>query len=283
MQRTMPLGKKPMKKLTPVSPESGTSEETAGSTSSSPVGNAALSLQESMAVDIKNIHALLLQLTSNVSEVKLAIQSLQDSQDKLGAHIVEAENRISKIEDNEMGVKKKVKKMEQQLSTALDRIEDLENRSRRNNLRILGFPKGVEEGNPVKFLQEALPDLLDLDAGQSLEIERAHQTLGPRPVPEQHPRAFIVKFLRYPTRDLLLLAAKNLSQLKWRDHRIFIFPDWSRELQLKRQWFWEVRRTLREKNIKYGLFYPAILKITRNGETRSFTDLMEAKKYLAQE
>uniref|UniRef100_H3AL51 L1 transposable element RRM domain-containing protein n=1 Tax=Latimeria chalumnae TaxID=7897 RepID=H3AL51_LATCH len=268
------VGKKPMKKLGLVSPESGTSEETAGSMSSSPVGNAALSSQESMAVDIKNIHALLLQLTSNVSE---------DSQDKLGARIVEAENRISKIEDDETGVKKKVKKMEQQLSTALDRIEDLENRSRRNNLRILGFLEGAEEGNPVKFLQGALPDLLDLDAGQSLEIEWAHQTLGPRPVPEQHPRAFIVKFLRYPTRDLLLRAAKNLSQLKWRDHRIFIFSDWSRELQLKRQQFWEIRRMLREKNIKYGLFYPAILKITHNGETQSFTDLMEVKKYLAQE
>uniref|UniRef100_H2ZTJ7 L1 transposable element RRM domain-containing protein n=1 Tax=Latimeria chalumnae TaxID=7897 RepID=H2ZTJ7_LATCH len=231
---------------------------------------------------IRNNHTLLIQLTSGISEVKVAIQGLQDSQDKLGACIMEAENRISKIEDRELGTEQNCKYLKQHLTTALERIEDLENRSRRNNLRIMGFPEGVEDGNPVKFLQEVLPELLDLEEGQILEIERAHRTLAPRPTPEQRPRAFIVKFLRYPIRELLLRLARNKSQIKWKDHRISLFPDWSRDLQLKRQRFWEVRRLLREKNIKYGLFYPAILKVTYNGETLSFMDPGEVKKFLAQ-
>uniref|UniRef100_H3A0E7 L1 transposable element RRM domain-containing protein n=1 Tax=Latimeria chalumnae TaxID=7897 RepID=H3A0E7_LATCH len=213
-------------------------------------------------------------LTSGISEVKIAIQGLQDSQDKLGARVMEAENRISKIEDRELGTEQDCKYLKQHLTTALERIEDLENRSRRNNLRILGFPEGVEEGNPVKFLQEILPELLDLEEGQILEIERAHHTLAPRLTPEQRPRAFIVKFLHYPIRELLLCSARNKFQIKWKDHRISLFPDWSRDLQQKRQRFWE-------KNIKYGLFYPAILKVTHNGETLSFTDPGEVKKFLA--
>uniref|UniRef100_H3A1Z4 L1 transposable element RRM domain-containing protein n=1 Tax=Latimeria chalumnae TaxID=7897 RepID=H3A1Z4_LATCH len=267
------VGRKPVKKLAPASPASATSEETAGSAESSPVDKPTMSSLDSLAADIRNNRTLLIQLTSGISE---------DSQDKLGARIMEAENRISKIEDRELGTEQNCNYLKQHLTTALERIEDLENRSRRNNLRILGFPEGVEDGNPVKFLREILPELLDLEEGQLLEIERAHHTLATRPMPEQHPRAFIVKFLCYPTRELFLHLARNKSQIKWKDHRISLFPDWSRDLQQKRQCFWEVRRSLREKNIKYGLFYPAILKVTHNGETLSFTDPSEVKKFLAQ-
>uniref|UniRef100_H3A9M4 L1 transposable element RRM domain-containing protein n=1 Tax=Latimeria chalumnae TaxID=7897 RepID=H3A9M4_LATCH len=267
------VGKKPVKKSAPASPASATSEETAGSLESSPADKPAMSSLDSLADDIKNNYTLLVQLTSGISE---------DLQDKLGARVLEAENRISKTEDRELGTEQDCKYLKQHLATALERIEDLENRSRRNNLRILGFPEGAEDGNPVKFLQEILPELLDLEVGQTLEIERAHHTLAPRPTSEQRPRAFIMKFLRYPIRELLLRTARNKSQIKWKDHRISFFPDWSRDLQQKRQRFWEVRRSLREKNIKYGLFYPAILKVTYNGETLSFTDPGEVKKFLAQ-
>uniref|UniRef100_H3AG66 L1 transposable element RRM domain-containing protein n=1 Tax=Latimeria chalumnae TaxID=7897 RepID=H3AG66_LATCH len=213
-----------------------------------------------MAEDIKTIHSLLLQLTSSVTEVKTAIHNLQQSQDRLGARINEVENRVSKVEDEGQEESQRRRQLEQRLAAA----------------------KGVEGGNPMQFLQSVIPGLLGLDKEQLLEIERAHRALGPRPAPGQRPRAFIVKLLRFPTRELLLRTARLKGQLNWKENRISLFPDWSRDLQIKRQRFWETRKILREQNIKYGLFYPAVLKITLNGETRAFTDPEEVKKFLAE-
>uniref|UniRef100_H3A1B4 L1 transposable element RRM domain-containing protein n=1 Tax=Latimeria chalumnae TaxID=7897 RepID=H3A1B4_LATCH len=214
-----------------------------------------------MAEDIKNIHLLLLQLTSSVAEVKEAINNLQQSQDCLGARVTEVECRVSRIKDAEQEELQRRQQMEQRLTVAVE---------------------GVEGGNPMQFLQSVLPDLLGLDKERHLEIERAHRALGPRPAPDQRPKAFIIKLLRFPTRELLLRTARLKGQLVWRESRISLCPDWSRDLQIKRQRFTEARRMLQDHNIKFGLFYPAILKITVNGETRSFTEPEEVKKFLSE-
>uniref|UniRef100_H3BCX5 L1 transposable element RRM domain-containing protein n=1 Tax=Latimeria chalumnae TaxID=7897 RepID=H3BCX5_LATCH len=220
--------------------------------------------------DIKNIMA----------EVKSAIQNLQTSRDNLGIRITETENRISRIEDDRTTDNQRIQQLEQQLTIAADHIDDLENRSRCNNVRIMGFPEGVEEGNPMAFLQRVLPGSLDLEAGADLEMERAHRALGPHPAQGQCPRAFIVKLLQYPTHERLLGAARRKGQVMWQENQISLYPDLSRDLQMKRQWSGDIRKLLQEKQLKYGMFYPAILKITVNGETTAFTSPEEDRKFI---
>uniref|UniRef100_H3B537 L1 transposable element RRM domain-containing protein n=1 Tax=Latimeria chalumnae TaxID=7897 RepID=H3B537_LATCH len=231
-------------------------------------------INNTMAEDIKNMYELLKQLTSSVAEMKSAILNLQASQDNLGLRITET------IEDDNASDNQQIQQLEHCLTTATERIDDLENRSRRNNVRIVGFPEGVEEGNPVAFLQKVLPGLLDLEEGADLEMEHAHRALGPRPAQGQRPRAFIIKLLRYPTRKRLLGAARHKGQVMWQDYQISLYPDLSWDLQMKRQQFGEMRKLLQERKLKYGMFYPAILKITVNGETTAFTSPEKAKKFI---
>lgn len=61
-----------------------------------------------------------------------------------------------------------------------DKIDEIENQSRRQNLRLVGFPEGVESRNAVDFLKEWLPKILDQE-DEMYEIERAHRTLQRRP------------------------------------------------------------------------------------------------------
>uniref|UniRef100_H2ZSV1 L1 transposable element RRM domain-containing protein n=1 Tax=Latimeria chalumnae TaxID=7897 RepID=H2ZSV1_LATCH len=234
-----------------------------------------------MAEDIKNIHILLKQLTSSMAEVKSAIQNLQTSHDRLCVRITESEHRVSKIKDDRASDNQRIQQLEQRLTTATGRIDDLENRSQRNNVRIIGFSEGVEEGNPMAFLQKVFPGLSDLEVGADLEMEQAHRALGARPIQGQCPRAFIIKLLRYPTCEYLLLAARLKGQVKWQEHQISLYPDLSRDLQMKWQQFQDVRKLLQVKRIKYGMFHPAILKITVNGETMAFSSLEEAKKFIS--
>lgn len=46
------------------------------------------------------------------------------------------------------------KHMEYEILTLKDKVDDLENRSRRNNLRLVGFPEGVEGRDAVSFVEE---------------------------------------------------------------------------------------------------------------------------------
>uniref|UniRef100_H2ZUV7 L1 transposable element RRM domain-containing protein n=1 Tax=Latimeria chalumnae TaxID=7897 RepID=H2ZUV7_LATCH len=207
---------------------------------------------EGMSRDIKNIYVLLQKVAGDIESLKENVQNLESGMRDLG----------------------------KKLETALMKVDNLENRSRRNNIRIVGFPENVE-GNPITFLTKKIPELLGLESGLDLEIECAHHTLAPRPAPGQRPRAFIIRFLKFQTKELILRAARSKGTIRWKGNGIHFFPDLSRDLQSRRQWFAGVHRWLREKGIQYGMFYPAVLKITFNGATTAFSTPEEAEAFLS--
>ncbi len=75
---------------------------------------------------------------------------------------------------------RKIKLLEEQNKTLLDRVDDLENRSQRANLRILNVPEDSEKGQPVvQFVSEMLMEVMGKDVfDKPPELERAHRTLG---------------------------------------------------------------------------------------------------------
>ncbi|KAJ1119395.1 hypothetical protein NDU88_007581 [Pleurodeles waltl] len=79
------------------------------------------------------------------------------------ARMEEEETRISHLEDD-IGFQKTTREtMEKQLEDTQWKLTDLEDRLRRNNLRVLGIPEGVEGSDPRGFMvalfKEAFPDL----------------------------------------------------------------------------------------------------------------------------
>lgn len=53
------------------------------------------------------------------------------------------------------------------------KLNDLEGRSRRNNIRIVGIPEGAEKGRPTEFVAELIKELFE-DFSNPLIIDRAH-------------------------------------------------------------------------------------------------------------
>uniref|UniRef100_H2ZV31 L1 transposable element RRM domain-containing protein n=1 Tax=Latimeria chalumnae TaxID=7897 RepID=H2ZV31_LATCH len=211
---------------------------------------------------------------------KNTIQMLQYSVDNLGKKITNAESRISSIEDENHSRDLQLQHLHSRLTAAVDHIDNLENWSHRNNVRILGFLEGAEEGNPSAFLSTILPELLGLDPVAPLDIEQAHCSLGPRPPPDRRPHAFIVKLLRYTTRDKTLRATREKDSVTWRDKKISFYPDLSRDLQQRRQRFSEAHRRLQDWGIRYGMFYPATLKVTYNGIASAYSSPEDVLNFL---
>lgn len=64
-----------------------------------------------------------------------------------------------------------------QLEVALSRIDDLENRLRRDNFRIRGLPETITD--IPKAVQDLIKNLIPSIPPHKLELDRAHRSLGP--------------------------------------------------------------------------------------------------------
>lgn len=93
------------------------------------------------------------------------------------------------------------------IETVWTRVEDLENRSHRNNVRLLGLTEGKEGANLKECIEKILSEGLGLDVDSEFEIERAHRSPGSRPDYDQPPRLIMIKFLHSTARDKVLKAA----------------------------------------------------------------------------
>ncbi|KAJ1121196.1 hypothetical protein NDU88_009318 [Pleurodeles waltl] len=68
---------------------------------------------------------------------------------------------------------------DQELLYLCSKVIDLEDRSRRDKVRFLGFPEEIEEADAQSFLKNILPQLTGLTFDPPLEFQRAHR-LGPK-------------------------------------------------------------------------------------------------------
>uniref|UniRef100_H2ZSJ6 L1 transposable element RRM domain-containing protein n=1 Tax=Latimeria chalumnae TaxID=7897 RepID=H2ZSJ6_LATCH len=202
--------------------------------------------------------------------IKIKMTEIDNKLDAMYKRFDEMESRISTLEDHEEEKSAKMADREKKLQKAWDRVEDLENRSRCNNISLMGLPEGVENGRPIDFLKKNLPALLDLLEGEDLEIERAHRSLAPKPKTNQHPRPIIMRLLKFQTRELILRRAREKQIVTWENHRLAFFQDLSKEVQQETKAFMECKRILWDRAVKCLMAYPAILWIHHEEQWHSF-------------
>ncbi len=152
-------------------------------------------------------------------------------------------NTMEKMETTINSHHDSLETMETTVSTLKDQIQklqeqqqDLENRSRHQNLRIIGIPKDVEKGRPTDFMSGFFSEVLgeDLPDLQSVVLDRAHRTLAPKPRAGDRSRAMIVHLHYFSDKAKILQASRKHGELTFRGARVHIFPDMSAELS--RRW-----------------------------------------------
>lgn len=96
------------------------------------------------------------------------------------------------------------------------KVDDLEKRSRRCNLRVIGIPESVKGPHLIKFLQARLPELLNIQEECSgMVVERAHCLGLTRPEPNSRPRAVIFKSLSFVHKEAICTASRRHKDLRW--------------------------------------------------------------------
>lgn len=170
-----------------------------------------------------------------------------------------------------------VTKLTSQVDDLKEKCEDMEGRMRRGNIHIAGVPEQPGSSSPAT-VSKLLREMLEL--GREVKIDRSHHSLAPRK-PGDKPRTIIAK-LHYD-RDCMeiLQKARERAPLNYNGNQVTIFPDYTASVARARAAFSDVRRVLRgRQGVRYGLLFPARLRITHDEEEKEFRNAIEAMGYV---
>ncbi|KAJ1091394.1 hypothetical protein NDU88_004520 [Pleurodeles waltl] len=118
---------------------------------------------------------------------------------------------------------------DQELLYLRSKLTDLEDRSRRNNVRFLGFPEGIEGTDILSYLRDTLPELADITFDPPLEFQRAHRLGLKRQNGQDRPRPIIACFLWHGQVRQLLQLSRRQGQLRLGPLEIRLSADFSKE------------------------------------------------------
>lgn len=141
---------------------------------------------------IKSLKAdFLTRLDGILSAVEETKKELADCIER----ITQAEVRVSTVEDEHAALPELVQNWKSKNKELEEKVIDMKTRSWLNNLREVGLPEDAEGQDPCSFLEQWLPEALDMAHLRSpLVMERVHR-IGPKRGTGAPPRALIMKFL----------------------------------------------------------------------------------------
>ena len=203
------------------------------------------------------------------------IKKVQSDINELKASLEQTE---TVLEEKVAKAKKKVEKPQEQINELWDyqvdperlefterKIVDLENQSRRNNLRLDGKSEKKNEtwDECEQDVQSLIKDKLRI--GENMVIERVHrikkkgnsENLG-------KPRTIVCRLLHYKDKAKILTNAKKLK-----DKYVFINEDFSYETMELRKEVWEkIKKHRTEAKVAY-LHYRTVVVTRRNNQDLS--------------
>lgn len=197
---------------------------------------------------------------------------------KLTGTMGDMEEALTGCTDDMVGMKTTIVSLTSKVAMLENKCEDLESRSRRNNIRIIGVEEGPDSCSPTA-VAVLLKDAFSLD--KEPLVDRSHRTLQPKPKPGERPRAIVCRLHYHRDCVDILRRARELQRIKVGGTTVSVFPDYTAKVARAQAAFNEVKRLLRGiDGAKYGLFHPANLLITYQGIEKKFTSAEDAKEYV---
>lgn len=188
-------------------------------------------------------------------------------------HIVE--NRVTSGETRISTLEERMQAMEQSQHAHLLEaqemklhLEEMEDRSRRNNLRLWGIPEATGQEDLAATATAIFQGLLD-NPPPHLEIDRIHRTLGPKSTDPARPCDVLCRLHRYAQKETLLRKAWDQGEVEFDGAHIQILPDLSRATLQRRAMLKPVLELTRNLGCTYRWGYP--LAVIFRTDRASFT------------
>ena len=233
-------------------------------------------LKNALTDDFDALKSELRAVRSEIANTSAAIRS---EINQMKADIQDVTGGLSTWSDEVTSLQTTVTSLQSQVVILKDRCEDMEGRMRRGNIRIVGVDEHPNSSTP-ESVSKMLKETLQLD--REMKIDRSHRIRAPRgPKDQDRPHVIIAKLHSDGDAAEILRRARDRAPLMYRGKRISIFPDYTSSVARARAAFTDVRKELRDrKGVRYGLLYPAKLRITFNNQDKEFVDPKKAMEYV---
>ncbi|KAL7395108.1 hypothetical protein ABVT39_010257 [Epinephelus coioides] len=232
-------------------------------------------LQAALSDNLTSIKSELLalktELFGSVSSIKTDVAGLK-------ATVAEMEQFLSTHSDYIVTLQNRVEYLSKECTRLDNKCEDLEWRARRQNIWIIGVPEDEPTSLSAAGVSKLLMEAFSLN--EEPLVDRAHRSLMPKPKPGERPCAIVAKLHYFSDCSIILKKARELQRVKLCNMTISIFPDHSARTAARAA-FNDVRRQLCEiEGVRFGLLYPARLRVTYGGQQRDFMLPEEATVFI---
>ncbi len=160
-------------------------------------------------------------------------------------------------------------------------MTDMEDRSRRNNVRLVGLPEGMEGPDAAGFLRANLSKWIPSLRGRDIEIDRAHRVYDGGRGSDQ-PRTLIFRVL---TDQNILKGARARRTGEVRNRtmsQLLFFPDFSPAYSDQEKGIWSrFWRRWTALGLQPFLIDPAVIKLRHKGEQRSYDSPQKAEDFIS--
>uniref|UniRef100_A0A5F8H346 L1 transposable element RRM domain-containing protein n=1 Tax=Monodelphis domestica TaxID=13616 RepID=A0A5F8H346_MONDO len=209
-------------------------------------------------------------------------QKTKDEIQSLRTRIQQPESSDLTMQQDTIKQNQKNEKIEENMKHLIHKTEDLENRSRRDNLRIIGLPEDPDKRKSLdiilqEVIKENCPDILEQEG--KVEIDRIHRSppvLNPQLTT---PSNVIAKFKNYHTKEKVLQAAKKKS-FRYQGTTVRITQDLAASTLKKRKAWNMIFRKARGLGLQPRINYPVKLIILLQGEVWAFNKIRELQEFV---
>lgn len=216
----------------------------------------------------------------SLNRLETSVGEIKQQMEKLDKRLTTVEHRVSNAEDRSIRHERALGYLLRREARLTAKQDDMENRLRRNNIRVYGIPEEAEGKEMVPFMVEFFRTTLTLKDDVEIKLERALRAMAPKPKTKASTRSIIVRFLDFSVKQAVLQQAWKQRDITFQGQKVYFDQDYSPDVQRKRKQVREVIKRLREKNIKAQSPYPAQLKVFLDTGVKVFPSLLEAQSFL---
>ncbi len=166
------------------------------------------------------------------------VKELREELEVIATTTKQTRDRVDSVQAAAREDRRTVTDLRNQLERLTEKITDMEDRSRSNNVRLVGLPEGAEGSNAAGFLRVNLSKWIPSLKGRDIEIDQAHRVYdGGRG--SDRPRTLIFRVLRWHDRSEILKGARQAYPVKCAQDNVTLlfFPDFSPATMIRRKAF----------------------------------------------
>ncbi len=222
------------------------------------------------------------KLRKDIQATNNSVKELREEFEAMVTTAKQTRDRVDSVQADTREDRRTVMDLRNKLERLTEKMTDMEDRCRRNNVRLVGLPEGMEGSDAAGFLRANLSKWIPSLRSCDIEIDRAHRIYDGGRVSDR-PRTLIFLVLRWHDRSEILKGARQAYPVKCTQKNVTLlfFPDFSPATAIRRKAFGPVLKKMTALVLQPFLIYPAVIKLRHKGEQRSLDSPQKAEDFIS--